>query len=516
MMEATDTQLSQLADVIVARLGLHFPPARWNDLRRGIDAATRELGYSDGALLLKQVTSPEISRREVDVLAGCLTVGETYFYREPQVLDALSRQILPDLIQTRTKSGSRRLRIWSAGCCTGEEPYTIAMILDRLISDQRHWDITILATDINPRFIEKARSGIYRRWSFRSCPSWITDTYCQPTRDGGLSIRRRIRDRVEFAYLNLVQDPYPSLSNNTNACDIILCRNVMMYFDADVTARVKRGFYRSLVEGGWFMPSVTEIPAQSAEPFVPQKMDGITFLRKNSDALRTLATKQAVSTTLYAFPPRVAATRQRMLAVRPVPRKVSPARFAPTALAIRPNPKARASALAEVYAAATALYDDGRYDAVIPVLTPLLTGVGNPVSEDSCYAEAMAMLARAHANLGQLEEAREWATCAVAERKTDASLRYLLAGVLLESGSMREAGNMLRGALFLDQEFVLAHFALGNLAQHQGHLRQRNKSYSTALDLLKQMDAVDEVPESDGLTAGRLREIIQTIMGAAG
>ncbi len=215
-----DFLLSSLSDFLAAQMGLHFPRERWGDLDRGIAAAASEFGMADVESCIKWLVSAPLTRNQVEVLASHLTVGETYFFREQRSFEVLEEHVLPELLRERGEAGSP-LRIWSAGCCTGEEPYSIAMLLDRLIPDAAKRNITILATDINPRFVRKAAEGVYSEWSFRETPAQIQERYFTSRKDGRFEIKPHIRKMVTFSYLNLAGDVYPSLWNNTNAMDVI-------------------------------------------------------------------------------------------------------------------------------------------------------------------------------------------------------------------------------------------------------------------------------------------------------
>src|SRR3989338_2422271 len=148
MSNLPDSMLAPLSDFLASQVGLHFPKERWRDLERGIAAAAGEAGYAEVEAYLQWLLSAPLTRTQIEGLASHLTVGETYFFREPRSLDILERQILPQLLQARVQTG-KYLRIWRAGCSTGEEPYSIAMLLDRLVPDIDTWNLTILATDIN-------------------------------------------------------------------------------------------------------------------------------------------------------------------------------------------------------------------------------------------------------------------------------------------------------------------------------------------------------------------------------
>ena len=166
-------------------------------------------------------------------MASYLTIGETYFFRVEPDFNALENHILPELIHLRKDTG-KYLRIWSAASSTGEEPYSLAILVRKLIPDIKDWNITILATDINTRSLAKAEKGIYGNWSFRNNPEWLKKIYFTPLLDERYQINRNIKDMVSFFYLNLARDTYPSLLNNTNGMDIIFCRNVLMYFTPEL------------------------------------------------------------------------------------------------------------------------------------------------------------------------------------------------------------------------------------------------------------------------------------------
>ena len=162
--------LGRLSEFIAARMGLHFPQERWGDLANGLALAAGEHGLQDAEEYAQWLLSAALTRREIEALASHLTVGETYFFREKRSFEILEDEVIPELIRVHG-SGDLRLRIWSAGCCTGEEAYTVAMLLDKMIPNLFDWNVTILATDINPKFLESASRGIYGEWSFRASSS---------------------------------------------------------------------------------------------------------------------------------------------------------------------------------------------------------------------------------------------------------------------------------------------------------------------------------------------------------
>ncbi len=402
-----------------------------------------------------------------EILANHLSVGETYFFRERRSLEILEEEILKPLLRSR-RENERRLRIWTAGCCTGEEAYTIAIMLDRLIPDVKDWNITILATDFNPTFLRKAVVGIYGEWSFRDTPGWLRERYFSKSKGGRFEIHPRIRKMVSFSYLNFARDIYPSLSNNTSAMDVILCRNVMMYFSAEKAKQVVGNFYRALVDGGWLIVSPTEGSNMLLSPFTPVGFPGAVMYRKTADAKSLSGASQ--------FP----------VLQLPEANEVS----------LSMEPDVAAATLSILPDAATFPLPQADQESAT-----LIEGGRNAVQQ-----------ARDCANQGKLIEALEWCKKAIAADKMNPSHHYLSATILQEQGQHEIAIQALMRVLYLDQDFVLAHFALGNLHLSQGRYQEARRYFENGLLLLRKHLPDETLPEADGLTAGRLAEILASLL----
>jgi len=404
----------------------------------------------------------------------------------------------------------QRLRIWSAGCCTGEEPYSMAMILDMLIPDITQWDITILATDISTRFLRQAEEGLYRPWSFRKTPRLVRQRYFRKVGDDLYKIKPAIRRMVTFSDVNLAEDLYPSLMNNTNAHDVIVCRNVLMYFIPELANQVVKRFWRSLVDGGWLVVSATESAILHDAPFESVRLPGCTLYHKAPQPLEKVlppllraAAGGGVDQQAKAAPlPR----RKPVRGARP--KTVAPKRVASAAQAERQKMEPLLDSCEE----ALSLYELGRYEEAIRILEEALSQRASGASPASCTSRPMALLARAYANQGDLTKAESWCREAIPGDKFNPGLRYLLAVIMKEEGSLPESKAVLKEVIYLDQKFVLAHFALGNLARQEGRGKESTMHFKHALSLLTRMPAKDIVPESEGVTAGRLGEIIHCMI----
>ena len=138
------------------------------------------------------LTTAGLTADQVQTLAWHLTIGETYFLRGNQAFDVLEHEVLPEFLLAR-KDDERQLRLWSAGCAGGEEPYSLAISVSRLLPNPRDWNTTILATDINTRALHKASEGVYGSWSFRDTPDWLRPQFFDKTASGDWAIRPEIK-----------------------------------------------------------------------------------------------------------------------------------------------------------------------------------------------------------------------------------------------------------------------------------------------------------------------------------
>ncbi|MGE0684953.1 MAG: protein-glutamate O-methyltransferase CheR, partial [Candidatus Binatia bacterium] len=285
--------LADLSQRIETWMGLFFPPDRWADLLRKLDAAAPAFGCDDAEACAHLLTASVVSKKQIELLATYLTVGETYFFREPRSFEVLEQEILPPLIQER-RNDARRLRFWSAACCTGEEPYSIAMLLHRLLPDLAAWKTDILATDISPRFLCKAAEGVYGQWSFRSISPAVQAQHFRQTPKGLYAISSALKKMVSFTQLNLVEDVYPSPTNNTTGIDIVFCRNVLIYFTAQRIRRILTQLYQALNEGGWLIVSPVETAFAMDSPFTTVQFPGVTLFRKGSVQTESLFSVNSV------------------------------------------------------------------------------------------------------------------------------------------------------------------------------------------------------------------------------
>lgn len=236
-----------LAGAVRDTLGLVFPPSRAGALDRGIVAVCARLGEGDAVGLLHRVTrgAPEA----LDALAEELTVGETYLFRDDGHFAFVRDVAIPEALARGSV-----VRLWSAGCATGEEAWSLAIVAHEALGDLGARRVEVIGTDLNPRFIERARRGRYGRWSFRGVDPARRERWFRPDGDGW-SVAPALRHSVRFAPLNLLDTSSEAWPRGV---DVVFCRNVAIYFDLETVGRVAAAIARSLVEGAWLVPGPSD------------------------------------------------------------------------------------------------------------------------------------------------------------------------------------------------------------------------------------------------------------------
>ena len=503
-----DHLISQLSKFISSRTGLYFPKEKWPELKRGIKDSVPALGFKDTKSCLHQLLSSSLTKKQFNTFIQHLTIGETFFFRNKNHFQILKDHILSELIVSRLGSG-KNIRFWSAGCCSGEEPYSIAMLIDKMIPARQDWKITIMATDINLSFLQKAEKGVYTPWSFRNTPNQIIEKYFQKLEKDRFSISPHLKKMVRFHQLNLIEESYPLPVNNTQAMDVIFCCNVLMYFTSTHRTQVIRRLTQCLAKGGWLIVSPIETAFVQQSGLNEVRFPGVILHKKefckgedsNKDKY-LLREKEAFSFNKVD---------QQYPKIFPDPSSLPPLHSPQTEKEIKKKSSSD-SFKQDLYQKASTLYKKGCYEESAQNLTEFLSH-GQP-NDDLflLHTESMALLAKNLANLGKLDEARKWSERAINTEKLNPGYYYLLSTIFQEQGLLREAIKSLKQALYLDPKFVIAHFALGNLARQQGDFHESKKYFNNALSLLLSMDPKDILPHSEGIIVEGFVKVVQSMI----
>ena len=549
-MDVPEEILNAVSDRISREIGIRFTSSHHQDMIRGISDASQSLGFSRPIDCMHWLINAPLDKEQVKLLASFLTIGETYFFREKSSFVALEENILPGLIEQR-RGSNRKITIWSAACCTGEEPYSIAISLYRILPDRSSWKIKILATDINTHYLAKANRAIYGEWSFRDVPENIKSIYFKKTQENSFELTTEIKQMVHFEPLNLVDEGFPLGLYTGEKVDIIFCRNVLMYFDPEKQRQVLNKFNTVMSDGGWLVPGLTEISGIFMSTFFPKQYPGAVIFQKISSSRENPCKPFIWNSDIQSkeriekwFLQDVTANKDESFNDKDIELKTveSPN------LAVKPTPELPAFKLNgenpgngvhssksannqhtrnflsshqtdvdfaemnritprpafEQINKARQMFERGHYEEVIRYLQkPDVTS--NPPVEN-CL-----LLAKSNANLGQLSEADKYVKMALSLDGLNPQVHYLHASIQQELGKDEEAITSLQKAQYLNPNFILVHVAMAQIALRKGIPSAAQKHFKNALGLLRKMDPNEIVPESEGLTANLMIDMVQKI-----
>ena len=245
-LELPDDVFRQLRDQIYVRTGMWFADSSKYLLQKRLSPRARELNFDSFQKYFYFLQYDPRADAEFDQIYDMVTTNETYFFREPAQLTAFVEEVIPDIL---SRKSFKKIRIWSAGCSSGEEPYSLAMLLQEA-GYYEHAAFEIFASDISQQVLAKARRGHYRETAFRATDPSIRDKYFTRQTDGSWHLHDDVRNRVSFGRLNLYDATRVSLLGNL---DVIFCRNVIIYFDDTSKRTVVTNFYNRLAEGGYLL-----------------------------------------------------------------------------------------------------------------------------------------------------------------------------------------------------------------------------------------------------------------------
>jgi chemotaxis protein methyltransferase CheR len=458
-------------DLLRARTGICLAESRTPDLRRAVAQAAAEADLCDADSVYELLMRRTEAGAPLDAFVAGLNVGETHFFRDANQIQAVQQHILPELIARRGRQ--RRLRVWSAGCSTGEEAYTLAILIHRLTSDLSGWDVLVLGTDINGRSLRLARRGVYRAWSLRGMPPSARACYLRP-HGQDVEVAPSIRAMVTFAQLNLAGDGYPSPATNTHAMDLILCRNVLLYFGAAEARIVVRRLRDALQDGGWLLLGQVEaglgvVDGLDRSSLVPAAFRRTRWPADGGEDGGEPGSEQAGAAPGFVPPNPGPATR----AATPAAARVAPG-AAPLAAPVAagaaapsgtagPDPPGEATACAR----AVRFWRDGQQRLALGVL--------------AVEADRNPLLPHVH---------------------------YLSGLILLDGGRTAEALAAFRRCTYADPGFALGHLGQAGLLARSGRRQRAGTALDTAAQLVANLDPAAPLLDGDGPRVAEVSELI--------
>ena len=461
-----------------------------HNLRETVIKGCERFGYEDSNQYLHELIISQGLTAQLEYLIAGVTVGESYFFRDSEQIELLRGKLLPEMIAAKRESGNLSIRAWSAGCSQGQEIYTIALLLLELIPDIDHWRIHLLGTDINNEVVSKAIRGQYTEWSFRATPPLIRDRWFERV-GKEYEINAKIKRLVRFAYLNLTEDVYPSIMSETNALDLILCRNVFIYLDRQVVQRSMSNYADCLLEEGVLLLGASD-PVEFKHTKLELIQTGATayfqkysFPKKSEYAFQHAIQKPAAQSRRLETDSLASVTSRKVPPELPKPELVEHRALSDQELAEfikQLKGSDWASALAQV----EAIFKQGKENS-----------------------DLWQMKAKALANLGKAELALQ--ACEHSLQLDPANKHtYLILGLILsELDCQQEAEAAFRKTLYLDRSFLEAHYELGMLRVRAKDLPGALKSLGNALKLAKQADPDRELHNASGMTYKRFAQVLQ-------
>ncbi len=486
----------RFSKLLLDRYGLHFSSNRRTELEYGIRHAFASSACASLDEFYNLLVNAQSGSVEMDLLVNAVTVNETHFFRDAAQFNALATTILPEIVKRKTTL--RTLRIWSAGCASGEEPYSIAMLLQDVLPDIESWSITILATDINTTSLERARVASYGQWAFRE--ERAISMRLRHFRPVGnrFELSPQIRRMVTFSHLNLMEERYPSFETNTMMMDLVICRNVTIYFPQDVTKQVVGRFHSSLVNGGWLVVGHSEPSLETYNQFQPRNFPDTVVYQRDDNAKPNIVPTPLRETGPFIFAPAQAAVPPGRSATEASPTRPVLIPRVNSLLLSAPSAKEES---AQVLAHARELLEFGHDQDALNILDKL-------VEMEPNNPQVYTLLGQVHANRGAWLEAEKNCQRAIELNKLALEAYYTLGLVLQHQARLAEAIDTMKKVVYLDHNHILGHYHLAGLYREKGLLPNAQKSLDNALNLLRNASADEMIAGSGGVTVSRLREAI--------
>ncbi len=445
-------------DYIHEHSGIFLDESKLDSLRISLHtraSRTNCFSYNDYFQILKG------SEEEFRELISLITINETSFFRYFAQFEVFRNNILPDIIRRKEKIGNKSLRIWSAGCSTGEEPYTVALIILDGFPEILTWNIEILGTDVSKKALSQAKEGFYHSRSLRITPQRYIDKYFEPSGDG-FQIKDEVKRMVNFKYHNLVKEPYPL--SVLGSWDVIFCRNVTIYFKPESTKRVVRKFYESLNDDGYLLIGHSETLYQISSDFVPIEINGLFVYQKQTQkSWLTQLNNQYIS---------------HLPSLRKAPVKL---------IEIPEEEKIEADEEIEnLLGKAVELLNDGKNEEAKKLLKKIF-------KQDEKIFRVHLLLARIYADEGKFDQSVNYCHNALKINPMQAAPHYLLGLIYKKQGKITDAIDEFRKTIYLDENFALAHIHLAQILQLENKLDEATRELRNAIN------AMNRAPEGEWL-----------------
>lgn len=479
------TELNQFQDIILKRTGLYIREQDSKLMQDSLRDRMKALNINstNDYFMLLQDTGTE-SKLEWKNLSRLLTTGESFFFRDKGQFTLFKNLILPELI-TRHEF-DRTIKIWSAGCSTGEEPYSIAILLYELLSDP--WDITIIGTDINEDAIISAKSGYFNQWSFRSVRPEIIDTYFTQTK-GRYKINNNIQKMVTFQVGNLIGDNFPDLTSGLCFIDLIVCRNVFIYFGQEAIATVIKKFSDTLNDRGYLITGHAELHTQKLGSLRARVLPESIIYQKNAEVIDERTVSPVIPLLLPSLRTQPAVVKKDK-GIESLSKG-----FFKSLLPSKQTSDVKA--INSLLESARIHIEQGSYLVAVDIALRI-------INKDNSNFNACFLAAQAYANIGYFDKSAIYCKKAIEIDILAIEPYYLLAHVAEELGDNAEVKELLKKIIYLDPSFIPAYLELGALYEREEDTQRALKMRQVSIELLSEVAPDTIIAPYNEWTAGQL------------
>ncbi|MEK6635433.1 MAG: CheR family methyltransferase [Planctomycetota bacterium] len=491
--EKMDTVLSKVdfdkfRQYIESRAGMYIDDSKKNSLKISLDARMNILGIKDYSAYYSLITTNAFGRKEFDELLYLVLIKETFFFRDDKQLQVLTKNILPELIE---REKEKEIKIWSAGCATGEEPYSIAMaIMASTLSGG--FNANVYATDICKEALERAREGVYNKSSVRAIDKEMLNKYFTP-KEGRYYLNDQVKQLVRFDTVNLIEPYFPM---EGNLFDVIFCKNVIIYFRIDTVKAVIRRFYDVLTTGGYLFVGHSESLWQISDDFELEEISGVFLYRKNRKSNVVVpSTKWLPQAQIMC---QGVGERGQKIGVK-IPATVSYPSTPVKKLTTKKSIYGKRD-LSELIKKGLQPSADIDYDSILENIEEVL--IDEPRNLD-----AHLLAGKIYANMGLYDKALKKSIDALEINDLCAEAYLLIGSIYYKIGEKGKAVSPFKKAIYLDDKSVLSHYYLGNLYKDSNLTEQAIREYKNVINILDTNVGRGELLVGEVFTVTQLKEI---------
>ncbi|MEI6055432.1 MAG: CheR family methyltransferase [Lentisphaerota bacterium] len=490
----TEESLELLSAKVKSFSGLHYPKDRFQELAKSMANFLKQSDAADPKNVMD-------SFEAMSDFCVFLTLGETYFFRHKSHFEYIVNYV-KNKIESHYLTPCDEIRIWSAACSTGEEPYSIAIALKDAGLYDYGVEIHIFASDMNPSSIYKAKTAIYSDWAFRENSDEIKDKYFTKVSSatGGAtrfrSLDPKIKSKVEFFRNNLITTSVSKKDVLAKPFDIIMCRNAMIYFSYDIIKDLGQLFFSMLNNGGSLIVSPAETSLMSNLRLFKGVDIGSSFVFEKKPHAHTIKTAEA------AIPP---PKPKIIVAPLPPPKKAIIAKTAVEMTKSKIEPTKLKTDMKSLYASR-------RYGALIDNYSQEISDLLKKLSLTDNQSSSIKLYIRSLIYESMLDDAEKICAKALEIQKLDLELHFLNSKILIETEKTTEAIKQLKKVIFLDSKNLMGHYLLGNLLLSENSKSMAKKHFENVLSILSSQSPDRILEEADGSTVKEIQMVTHSIL----